>query len=265
MQYWFSHISSISVGVFLLIFLLVFGYSQIRQCREPQKPNRKHDQPPDNLRNGKDQAQAAPENNKPQQCWEKEPLSHRLGDHDHPTEAEQRTAEQLAWRVSKNLGIWTGVAASAAAFFAFWTWYETKRQADTANLALVAVQRAYVTSVGLRFDPVRDKAGELRYWQAYLTVQDTGVTPTRFLRAFGTHMTFYKEILQGREPDANLFDLPLTPIFGYRLGPQEKIEFGPMPVYKSDIQQATSNEDSIVFWGVAEYNDVFPDTPRGYA
>lgn len=216
------------------------------------------------LGTGENQTQTAPESENAQQRSKKKPPGYRYSHYDHPTEEQHRTAEQFAWKAAKNLGVWTGVAASVAALFAVWTWVETKRQADTADLALVAVQRAYVEPTGVRFDPVKDASGNIAYWNAYLTIQDFGVTPTRFLRAFGTFLSFPRSITD--DPEAGLWDIPMGPQFGKRLGPQEKLTFGPMHISKSDIAEAGPYEsdpkDVTLFWGAAEYSDVFPGTLR---
>jgi len=213
---------------------------------------------------GKNQTQATPQSENAQQRSKEKPPGYRYSHYDHPTEEQHRTAEQFAWKTAKNLGVWTGVAASIAAFFAVWTWVETKRQADTADLALVAVQRAYVEPVGVRFDPVKDASGSIAYWNAYLTLQDIGVTPTRFLRAFGTSLSFPRAITD--DPEAGLWDIPMGPQFGKRLGPQEKLTFGPLHIPVSDLADAgpyeIDPENVTLFWGVAEYNDVFPSTVR---
>ena len=116
----------------------------------------------------------------------------------------------------------------------------------------------------MRFDPVKDASGSIAYWNAYLTIQDLGVTPTRFLRAFGTSLSFPRGITD--DPEAGLWDIPMGPQFGRRLGPQEKLAFGPLHIPVSDLADAgpyeTDPENIRLFWGVAEYNDVFPNTIR---
>ena len=52
-----------------------------------------------------------------------------------------------------------------------------------AETALVAVQRAYVEPVGVRFEPVKGPNDKILDWEAFVSIQNAGVTPTRLLRA----------------------------------------------------------------------------------
>ena len=98
----------------------------------------------------KNQTYTDPQKENSQTRPEKKPPGYRFRHYDHPTEEQHRTTEQFAWRTAKNLGVWTGVAASLAAVFAFWTWYETRSQANaawdqarTAREALIDSNRAW--------------------------------------------------------------------------------------------------------------------------
>ena len=216
--------------------------------------------------------------NPEQQTQEEEPTRERYR---HPTEEEHRSQEQAFWRwqvhteqgkdwVSRST-LYLSIIALVFAGLAFW---QTWRQADDAHETLTSVQRAYVEPVGVRFDPVKEVSGKIAYWLAYITIQNTGVTPTRFLRAMGTGMLFERIIIA--DPETQLFDPPLGPGLGWRLGPQEKLTFGPISVFPRYLNQVDpldmttrpkpfetlgSPEADMLFWGWAEYKDVFPNTP----
>jgi len=221
---------------------------------------------------GKDQPQAAPKRDDSQQGWKEKPPGYRFIHYEHPTEAEHRTAEQFAWRTAKNLGVWTGIAASIAAFFAFWTWLETKRQADTADLALRAVQRAFITASDYKIARLKDDTEPC--WSFDPIISNTGETPTRDMR-------LTKEIVAmelstpGEQGSANGMAMaPTDPEDTYRkfvgwtaslLGPKQNL-----PTTAETGRVCLTSEDRGSMWaheriyvrGVIQYRDIFPASPE---
>lgn len=81
--------------------------------------------------------------------------AHRYRDYEHSSEGEHRTAEQKNWVFTKYINILIAGIAVIAAFFAGWTWFETRDQARTAagQLALAKSQEVKQLRAYLSIEP----------------------------------------------------------------------------------------------------------------
>ena len=163
----------------------------------------------------------------------------------------------------------TALATIAVAWFT-WTlrgstnklWSVAKRDADTAEKAVVDLNRAFVHGVPEQGDDIIDeetksvtmKTGRVRWF-------NNGNTPTRDMFNHFNFAIAGKEVPPNWDfpdfwPHADRSPTPLgVPARGVALGPT-------LEVNESDIKDAVAKKKFIYVWGWATYSDVFEGTPR---
>ena len=132
-----------------------------------------------------------------------------------------------------------------------------KDSAETSRTSMIAGDRAYVHFNGCRnISHPSDQIGGPLIWRIRPGWINSGNTPTRNLRIYVKY-----EILSEPLP----LDYQFTPVFSgdytATIAPRSLFESTSYDLLGTDLTAVKNGSKLIYVWGVANYNDVFPDTP----
>lgn len=122
------------------------------------------------------------------------------------------------------------------------------------KLSMISGERAYVHFNGCRWISHPDHSGRI-FWRIRPTWFNSGNTPTRNLRIYVHYELLDKPL--GAEYKFIQLNSPRKPVTLY---PKSGIESQPRDVYGGDLLDVKDGKKYLYVWGVARYNDVFPDT-----
>jgi hypothetical protein len=132
-----------------------------------------------------------------------------------------------------------------------------RESADTAKLAMVASNRAYVHFNGCRWISHRRDDNGLVFWRIRPRWVNSGNTPPRSLQFY-----VHYELLDA--PLAS--DYSFTPVSLPRrpalLPPAGEIESEPRDFWGTDLVAVRNGTKFLYIWGTAKYRDIFPGTPE---
>jgi hypothetical protein len=140
-----------------------------------------------------------------------------------------------------------------------------KESANTARESLaverqtmISSGRAYVQTAGMRWISHRIDGTNDVFWRLRLRWRNAGNTPTRNLRVI-----FRYELRDTPYPDDYHYPVEFpTPMPPTTLPPNGEFESGFFDVNGDDLQLVKQGNRHLYAWGSAEYNDVYPETPR---
>jgi hypothetical protein len=139
------------------------------------------------------------------------------------------------------------------------------RAADTAERALVAGQRAFV-SVAFRHNAVRNvHTKKITHWTFAPIWTNAGDTPTRGMRNHINIHIFDGPIPTDWEfPDLWSASVPSGLRISVPMGiaPKSSIEGQSLSITVETVDEVVSGSKQLFMWGWAEYGDVFPDTSK---
>jgi hypothetical protein len=170
--------------------------------------------------------------------------------------------EQNKWR--KNficeVKITDVVIAAFTAFLAVFTWLLVRvggRQARLARDTLI-VQRAFVfvrnVILAANLDPNTE---EVKRWLASVEWENSGQTPTRNLRIMINSAVRAEVLPDGYDfPDFEFGEMPTL------IGPHASIRSKELEITVEQLDEVKEETAHFYVWGWAEYDDVFPRTPR---
>jgi hypothetical protein len=132
-----------------------------------------------------------------------------------------------------------------------------RESADTAKLAMVASNRAYVHFNGCRWISHRQDEDSAVFWRIRPRWVNSGNTPPRNL-----HFYVHYELL----------DAPLAPGYSFTqddlpkrralLPPKGEIESESRDFSGTDLAAVKTGTKFLYVWGTAKYRDIFPSTPE---
>ena len=94
------------------------------------------------------------------------------------SDERHKRGERIYWRVTGAASVVATIAAGAAAWFAYGAFTETRRQADTAQEALIAADRPWIKVLGLSAPEVEIRDGGV-FLNARLSVKNIGRSPAQ--------------------------------------------------------------------------------------
>lgn len=141
----------------------------------------------------------------------------------------------------------------AAAIFSFGSCYGSNRSADIAEMALMTVQRAFVSLKTIESIGVRDEQGKVVRWEFFPQWENGGATQTRLMRQ---HVN--KGFAEGELPsNFDFHDAGEEDNRPYFLAAKGGILTGPLLVDPDMLTEVKNRKKRLYFWGWAAYRDVF--------
>jgi hypothetical protein len=136
-----------------------------------------------------------------------------------------------------------------------------QQSADTARAALVNAQRAFVFVASFEANQL---GGD--FFTVAANWKNSGTTPTKNLIIYSFWKYFPEGLLKDyRFPDLSEDGKELVgpaPPFSSLIGPQGNVSGRLFPIPMAIIKAIGDGKGAIYLWGRAEYNDIFPNTPR---
>jgi len=144
-------------------------------------------------------------------------------------------------------------------------WKVMKGSTDIAERALVAGQRAYVSCSVIEIGHAVDGTGRVTYYIFTPRWDNDGNTPTR---NFLNHVS--RRVYEGRIPKdwdvEDMWDDGIPPderkAVAAGIGPKRFIKGQSVSIPLEDVVKVVSEAKQALIWGWAEYDDVFPNTPK---
>ncbi len=126
--------------------------------------------------------------------------------------------------------------------------------ATISKLSLISGERAYVHFNGCRWISHPDQTNRI-FWRIRPKWFNSGNTPTRNLRVYAHY-----ELLENPLGDDYKFIQATSQRIPAILYPKVGLESQPRDFYGSDLLEVKDGRKHLYVWGVARYNDIFPDT-----
>ncbi len=159
------------------------------------------------------------------------------------------------------------LATAAAVGIGLAQWKALIRTDETTREAFSAVQRPFITAIGLDISQQAYGASPPQHWQYKIVLENSGNTPTKNMTVVSS-VSFSVPIVPDTGPDP----ATLTPSGGtdylrplstdYFIGPHGKISIHAVSLSFKTLQEMARTRSDFFIDGIARYRDQFSNTPE---
>ena len=169
------------------------------------------------------------------------------------------------WNIpSDRFAFFVAVFTGVLALVAIWQWSAMRQADQTTRESFSAVQRPFITAIGLNFSQQGYGASTPQYWLFQTVLENSGNTPTKNMTVT-LFVSFDTPIVPNSPPDpADLKkdDETLPMITDYFIGPHGKIPVDAIALHFKTMEEMAQSRLTFFIYGIARYYDQFSNTPR---